>query len=822
MSKGFKRYKRGALGLGLAFVLGCGLFLPTLRKEEKAVSATAEGVELWTTYATEKVLRDAPVSEYADVKSGANVVVNACKGEYESTQLILSAKEAVSSYVVKAADLRSSGGDAFAKENILLYHEKYILVERNYDNNGAATGWYPDALLPMETAVAYGENKIAAGKNQGVYVTFNVPVDQPAGDYTGSFTVEIDGVETTLPVRLTVYNVEVSQTTHAKSKFNTSFHHELGELDSTQAMTDSYNRKLAEYRISPGTLGHVTMDESGMQAYVDKAYELLQNPKMSNFSIPAFTASRNGQKTIDRNMLAMYLEGIAKKSLETDFNLMERAIFSTGLIDEPDLFGLMARVPVVCEDFNAAVDATLPKIDRIAENYDTTPDFVAALKKALEDLPLVVSMPYKEEAVEMGVETFCPYASEYDTPVKRENYKDQTQRWWYTCIKPRPPFPSYHIEDTLLSARALNWMMSEYDVTGNFYWGTDVYARYDGTNYQPIEDYYQTSDRYPQANGDGFLFYPGSPYGLSEPVASVRLEAIRDGAEEYELFYSLNEVYGKHGFSTDNIQRSISSLIYTGMKVSSTSQSFYGAREALISLTALAQSKAEVCVVDAIDDNYGKITYRVFVKNGYTLQSNGNQITEYATRAEGKIYSVTASLDDADNYIDFGVEVDGEYIGFRYRLGGKVSQLSAAELTGLTAAGGCTMTSELVELSGQGRLLQLDFKEAIKKHQAVQISNSFLQSIDASASRLVIRIYNPGEELPFDLQAKFKGRKYNVTVANGTLKKGMNEITVSGFGSYNWESYQALEYMTLYLTEDNKGTNGAKTVYLKDLVLYGG
>ncbi len=53
-----------------------------------------------------------------------------------------------------------------------------------------ATGWYPDALVPLETIVEYGENPIAAGQNQGVYITFNVPTTQAPGTYTGSGTVD--------------------------------------------------------------------------------------------------------------------------------------------------------------------------------------------------------------------------------------------------------------------------------------------------------------------------------------------------------------------------------------------------------------------------------------------------------------------------------------------------------------------------------------------------------------------------------------------------------------------------------------------------------
>jgi len=50
----------------------------------------------------------------------------------------------------------------------------------------------------------------------------------------------------------------------------------------------------------------------------------------------------------------------------------------------------------------------------------------------------------------------------------------------------------------------------------------------------PGESYYV---RYP--NGDGYLLYPGLPIGVSGPVTTVRLEAARDGVEDYEYLLLL-------------------------------------------------------------------------------------------------------------------------------------------------------------------------------------------------------------------------------------------------------------------------------------------
>ena len=58
----------------------------------------------------------------------------------------------------------------------------------------------------------------------------------------------------------------------------------------------------------------------------------------------------------------------------------------------------------------------------------------------------------------------------------------------------------------------------------------------------PYADPQRMSERW-IANGDGYLFYPGAKYGADYPFASMRLEAIRDGLEEYEYPVSYTHLY---------------------------------------------------------------------------------------------------------------------------------------------------------------------------------------------------------------------------------------------------------------------------------------
>ena len=41
--------------------------------------------------------------------------------------------------------------------------------------------------------------------------------------------------------------------------------------------------------------------------------------------------------------------------------------------------------------------------------------------------------------------------------------------------------------------------------------------------------------------GDGLLIYPGAKYNIKEPISTLRLESIREGLEDYELFWMMEQ-----------------------------------------------------------------------------------------------------------------------------------------------------------------------------------------------------------------------------------------------------------------------------------------
>ena len=167
-----------------AMFAGCG-------KEEEKKGNVNELVDVWSTYGATKVLQNQKESvSYHNL--GEGISISMMKNESEGTQLVLTAKKDVSSYELIGGDLKDDAGNVISKDDIGIYHQKYITITKraNAEMNPAfAVGDYiPDMLLDMDKAVEYKENTIKSGENQSIYVEVETKSDTKAGTYKGDFT----------------------------------------------------------------------------------------------------------------------------------------------------------------------------------------------------------------------------------------------------------------------------------------------------------------------------------------------------------------------------------------------------------------------------------------------------------------------------------------------------------------------------------------------------------------------------------------------------------------------------------------------------------
>jgi hypothetical protein len=120
--------------------------------------------------------------------------------------------------------------------------------------------------------------------------------------------------------------------------------------------------------------------------------------------------------------------------------------------------------------------------------------------------------------------------------IVRQHVRAGGQAWYYTCLYPRGRYPNRFIDFTLLKARLLHWLNYRYDLTGYLHWGGDSW----GTNPFEITELglevgAPTKDALPA--GDAFITYPWRE--MNSIHSSIRLEAMREGIEDYELLHAL-------------------------------------------------------------------------------------------------------------------------------------------------------------------------------------------------------------------------------------------------------------------------------------------
>lgn len=806
---------------GIAILLaGLMLFVFACNDPAKNEEEAKFGVSVLP--ATEKILQNI---EYDLSGYGNKIEITTVKGEYESVQIILSAETAISSYDILTETLHSDKGE-YSAENIFVYNEKYINVSRNFENNGAPTGMYPDALLPFEIAKEYGENKIKAGENQGIYLTFYIPYTQEEGIYTGNITLSVGGKSIEIGVALTVLSLEMSEICHTKNVFLTTWGFENGELNSSQEMMDAYTDKLIEYRLAPDVIVKDTSHSADdIEYYTDKAFEYMQNKRCSNISIPYSELHSGTQVTFDQNITRAYFESYARKSIEEHYNMFEKSVVYFHMIDEPDDNGIHDRCKQVLQTYRALVDSIAADV-LTWETGDK--EFLAELAQSIADVPCLVTSKYNQDFADTGAATFCPTVNQYDTEENRALYADQNEQYWYTCISPRVPYPTLHLEDTLVSARLMPWMQAEYNVVGNLYWATNLYAAFDNMTgtYQGLDDYFSNPERTPRVNGDGFLFYPGGQYGMTEPIVSMRLEALRDGFEEYELLYALKEKYAEISaeaecdFDAISAIESLRGLLYTGTRVSGNSALLQQARTSVLDLLEMANSAAGVCITDYTDNGYGEVTYKVFVKDGYELVAMGETLLGGTTFKGGKMYEFAVDRAEGESIVSF--EVKGTDLSFAHYIGGSVENISAEEFTasfeeeGVSVSTECVL-AETIDGNLSGKINKITVSASDDALQSFRLDGAVLPPINADSEKLTLRVFSDEEGTQFVVSAKFMSRNLYYDLSSVTLRRGLNTIEIS-LGSLSTETLGGLDYLIFYLGTTRYEPQ--RTIWFYDISVY--
>ncbi len=114
------------------------------------------------------------------------------------------------------------------------------------------------------------------------------------------------------------------------------------------------------------------------------------------------------------------------------------------------------------------------------------------------------------------------------------------EKLWFTTDGHLAIDAPFLANERLLPTYCFAYELSGYEYWGLSNWTTDPWI----TGSRPFTTYNfgPHADRVQENNGDGYLTYPGAIVGVDGLVPSIRLEAVRDGVDDYDYYRILEDL----------------------------------------------------------------------------------------------------------------------------------------------------------------------------------------------------------------------------------------------------------------------------------------
>ncbi len=510
------------LGLLAAAVLVL-LALGTLPAQAAANPAT---VSVYDSLANLRPDRPAPAG------GTASAAIGAARNEAESFQILVQAGAAGNPGLrVDVGAIANGAGDTLPASAVTISREAYYHVATRSDGEGA-TGSWPDALIP-ERDDLYGEDRSAfpydlgAGAQVAVWVDVLVPIDQAAGDYSGTLTVsDASGAVASVPVGLRVDDFQLPSTSSLKSAYFISWDKICTAFTGDSSCSSASQAWQYETLYAEAALNNRVTLANGYAAGPESPY-------FSQYFAPLV------QGTDSR----VRLPGAKLTSVE---------------VYGPSCGNCLAPWKAAAERYGFADRFFLYACDEPYSNADweACKRNVEAGEKGWPGVHSLVTAPIQAGASSY-VDNFTPLVNDMDpaSGSKRASYNSflgdsDKELWMYTSCRSYScdssegseynGWPGYAIDEPASQARAMGWTSYQYGASGELYYATTTALTT------------ATTDQYSSGgNGDGNLFYAGTPGGGNGsiaiggsrpiPLETIRLKRIRDGREDYEYLHLLDQ-----------------------------------------------------------------------------------------------------------------------------------------------------------------------------------------------------------------------------------------------------------------------------------------
>ena len=364
-----------------------------------------------------------------------------------------------------------------------------------------------------------------------------------------------------MPVQLKIYDFSLSDATHHDNVNNVivdGLWHKPVTTEDYRAIWELYLANMARHRISPylaqqyqqiqwtyyPSNASFSIDftdfDIAMSHFLDDynlgSFQILVDEHRTDYGLgSAFRLNYNGQG--DKIINPAYKDTYPKLVQPIYQHILEKGwadkVYSFW-IDEPAL-----------DNFASEVAYTKEGMQLIA---DTAP----ALKRMLP----ANTFDFPKAALFGDVDIWSPGLDAYSFHDDRNKQRQALGEkvWPYCFVRPYSPWPNNLIDLPAASPRIRQWIGEKLGWDGELYWGINYYFTVPvlGSRNPWTTPFVQDALGFKQGNGDGSLVYPPlkqypTNTVIAGPIDSVRWENLREGIEDREYFWVLDQAIAEAG-----------------------------------------------------------------------------------------------------------------------------------------------------------------------------------------------------------------------------------------------------------------------------------
>ena len=467
----------------------------------------------------------------------------AARNSHVSAQLVLRSAQPLNGLTAECSPLTTSSGGEIG--DVQARAVGYVIVASPTENAppeelvGVAPGWYPDVLqnLPID---------LQANRTQSVWITVRVPADATPGRYEGRVKLRAEGLVIAEPaLRLTVTGASVPTERSLKVTNWLSFDDlQLRPFFKADRFTpdwwtfvENVARVMGEHRqnviITPLNLlvsGEAAGDRIRFDfSNFDRWVEVFRNKGGFTFIEGSWVLNREHESYDGRLVVPVYLLENGKISLESLYPEDPRV--------EPALSSFLTALNQHLEQKGWKSFYLQHLLD---EPHGTEPAYYArfagVVRRCLPGVPTIdaIDIPDSQgvpQEILQNSDIWVPQLGRFDQSVDmlQQRIRSGKEVWFYTCLVPTGRYMNRLMDFPLVKARLLHWLNFRFNLAGFLHWGGNYWTPEPVKATQPVINQNQTL----LPSGDAFIVYPDRE--RTSILSSIRLEAMLEGIEDYEL-----------------------------------------------------------------------------------------------------------------------------------------------------------------------------------------------------------------------------------------------------------------------------------------------